>query len=108
MSALFRLEDFGTRKASVKRTFETWYERPPDDLWSERVKALLASKRTDFTLDEIEDLLAVFATSHHDCVLENPDDFHRLVVATHERLDARILKWDREILRLRTERSAHV
>ena len=108
MSALFRLDEFGTSKASVKRSFETWYERPDDDVWSNDVKALLASTRTDFTLDEIEKLLDVFNTSHHQCVLENPDDFHRLTVAHHERLDARILKWEREIMRLRTERSAHV
>lgn len=101
MSALFRLDSFGTSKASIKRTFTTWYERPAEDRWATEVKTLLDSPRTTFTLDEIEALLDVFNTSHHQCVLDNPDDFHPLVVLTHKRLDDRIDNWAREVMRLR-------
>ena len=103
MSAQYRLEDFHTSKSNVKRTFETWYDRPDDDQWSNDVKALLAARRAYFTLDEIEILLDVFNTSHHQCVLENENDYPPLVVATHKRLDERILSRDREVMRLRTE-----
>lgn len=90
MSEQFRLEELGTTKATVKRRFFADYERPNDDQWSNRVKAMLTSRRTEFTLDELEDLIAVLDTSHHQCVLDNTDDFHRLTVATHIRLQQRL------------------
>ena len=87
---LHKLEALGYTKAQVKKTFESNYERPSDDDWSNRVKALLASKRTAFSLSELEDLIAVMDTSHHQCVMDNPSEFHPLTVCMHERIQRKL------------------
>jgi len=90
MDQRFKLEDLGFTKSQVKRTFLTWYDRPADDQWANRVTALLAERRTVYTLNEINDLLDVMNTSHHQCVLENADDYHHLTVRQHEHLEDRL------------------
>lgn len=91
---LFRLEELGTSKAVIKRRFFADYERDDDDQWSNRIKAILSSRRSRFTIEELKDLVAVLDTSHHQCVMDNTDDFHPLVVATHVRLQAKLDRWD--------------
>jgi hypothetical protein len=93
MTELFRLEDLGTTKAAIKHRFLEDYDRPNDDEWSNRVKALLTSRRVAWTLEELLDLIAVFNTPHHQCVLDNPTDFHPLTVASHERLEDKLERW---------------
>lgn len=84
----FTLAELGTSKGAVKKCFIANYDRPDDDEWANKVKALLASRRTHFTLDELEALIDVFNTGHHACVLDNPFDFTPQEVALHERLEA--------------------
>lgn len=91
------LADLGIKKSSLVRTFNEWYDRPVTDAWSERVKGLLAERRTAYNVSELEDLVEVLDTSHHQCVLENSDDYHRLVVLAHERLEERIRNMGRQI-----------
>lgn len=97
---MFRLEELGTCKATIRKRFIADYERPADDEWSNRVKTLLASRRTAFTLTELDDLIDVFDTSHHNCVLDNMFEFHPLVVSTHIRLEKKIEAW-RDYIRQR-------
>jgi hypothetical protein len=93
VTGLFRLEELGTSKATIRRRFLASYDRPVDDKWASRVRSLLDSRRTEFTLNELEDLITVLDTSHHQCVIENPEEFHRLVVASHARLEQRLERW---------------
>ena len=79
------LRDFGVRKSTLVRNFMD-NDRGDD---CDPVMRLLVERRQTYTLAEIEKLFGFLMTAHHECILENPDDYTPLEVHTAKQVEAR-------------------
>ena len=51
-----------------------------DDGRFDGVWAIISRKGNEYTAEEAKEIVISYITSHDDCVMDNSDDFHRLVV----------------------------
>ena len=86
MTPTFHLHDvFGVSKALIKRNYSE--TSAADD--SPNVKVLLARRTQNYTLAETRELLGFMVQSHHECVIENPEDYTALELHTAVAIVAR-------------------
>jgi hypothetical protein len=86
MTKLHIYNDLGIYKNAIKQQIKDYLDMLSTDEANERgltQAAELINKRTQmYTPEEAGHLISWYVSSHDDCVVENPEDFHPLQVYT--------------------------
>jgi hypothetical protein len=81
----YNLEAFGLNKTTLKRILNLG--EIANEEFAAECDALLSRRGKEYSLDELSKLNDMTYLAHHDCVLDNPDDYTRIEVHnTKERI----------------------
>jgi hypothetical protein len=69
----------GVSKKRVQNIIKEQYDYSDDGRF-DGVWAIISRKGNEYTAEEAKEIVISYITSHDDCVMDNSDDFHRLVV----------------------------
>jgi hypothetical protein len=103
MTKLHIYNDLGIYKNAIKQQIKDYLDMLSTDEANERgltEAAALINKRTQmYTSTEAECLISWYISSHDECVVDNPEDFHPLQIHT---ATAKIARYDKAYSKIKS------